>query len=95
VTPYDPLAGIQAAVNHPSADERVTLYEAIEMFTATAAWSAFEEKEKGTIEAGKLADLVILRDDPFAVDAEKISDIKIEQVFVGGQPQMTKPDGPE
>jgi predicted amidohydrolase YtcJ len=89
VTPYDPLAGIQAAVNHPSADERVTLYEAIEMFTATAAWSAFEEKEKGTIEAGKLADLVILRDDPFAVDGEKISGIKIEQVFVGGQPQMT------
>ena len=59
------------------------------MFTATAAWSAFEEKEKGTIEAGKLADLVILRDDPFAVDGEKISGIKIEQVFVGGQPQMT------
>ena len=47
VTPYDPLAGIQAAVNHPNAAERVTRYEALEMFTTTAAWSAFEEKEKG------------------------------------------------
>jgi len=87
VTPYDPLAGIQAAVNHPNADERVSLYEALEMFSTTAAWSAFEEKEKGTIEPGKLADLVVLDNDPFAVDAGKISDIKIEEVFLGGRPQ--------
>jgi len=86
VTSYDPLAGIQAAVNHPNADERVTLYEAVEMVTATAAWSSFEEKDKGTIEAGKLADLVILENDPFVVDAGKISGIKIEEVFLGGQP---------
>ncbi|UCD81780.1 MAG: amidohydrolase, partial [Desulfobacterales bacterium] len=89
VTPYDPLAGIQAAVNHPNAEERVTLYEALEMFTVTAAWSAFEEREKGTIEPGKLADLVVLSDDPFAVDAEQIAGIKISQVFVGGTEAMT------
>jgi len=88
VTPYDPLAGIQAAVNHPNADERVILHEALEMFTATAAWSAFEEKEKGTIESGKLADLVVLSADPFAVDASQIAEIKIKQVFVGGVEKM-------
>ena len=88
VTPYDPLIGIQAAVNHPNTDERVTLHEALEMFTTTAAWSAFEEKEKGTIEPGKLADLVVLSADPFAVDAEKIAGININQVFVAGQPQL-------
>ena len=88
VTPYDPLAGIQAAVNHPNANERITLHEALKMFTQTAAWSAFEETEKGTIEPGKLADLVILSDDPFTVDATKIANIKVEQVFVGGQPQL-------
>lgn len=92
VTPYDPLAGIQAAVNHPNADERVSLHEALEMFTVTAAWSAFEEKDKGTIEPGKLADLVVLSDDPFAVDNQKIADIKIEQVFVGGQVYRPKPN---
>lgn len=84
VTPYNPLLGVQAAVNHPNADERISLYEALEMFTKTAAWSAFEEKEKGTIEPGKLADLVILENDPFAVDAGRIGDIKIEAVFLGG-----------
>jgi predicted amidohydrolase YtcJ len=88
VTAYDPLAGIQAAVNHPNADERVTLHEALEMFTATAAWSAFEEKEKGTIELGKLADLVVLSADPFAVDAAKIAGININQVFVGGTKKL-------
>jgi len=85
VTPYDPLTGIQAAVNHPNAGQGVGLYEAIEMFTKTAAWSAFEEKEKGTIEPGRLADLVRLESDPFAVDAAKISDIKIEAVYLGGK----------
>jgi hypothetical protein len=84
VTFYHPLAGVQAAVNHPNPDERVTLYEALEMFTATAAWSAFEEKEKGTVEPGKLADLVVLNADPFAVDTEQIADIDVRQVFVGG-----------
>jgi hypothetical protein len=88
VTPYDPLAGIQAAVNHPNTDERVTRYEALEMFTATAAWSAFEEKEKGTIEPGKLADLVVLSADPFAVNAEKIAGINVKLVFVGGTQKL-------
>ena len=92
MTPYDPLAGIQAAVNHPNADERVSLHKTLEMFTVTAAWSAFEEKDKGTIEPGKLADLVVLSDDPFAVDSHKIADIKIEQVFVGGQIYLPKPN---
>ncbi len=90
VTPYDPLVGIHAAVNHPNADERITLHEALKMFTQTAAWSAFEEADKGTIEPGKLADLVVLSHDPFALDATRIADIKVEQVFVGGQLQLSQ-----
>jgi predicted amidohydrolase YtcJ len=85
VTPYDPLAGIQAAVNHPNPDERVTLWEALQMFTSTAAWSAFEEGEKGTIEAGKLADLVVLVEDPFKVSTDAIKDIEIKRVCVCGK----------
>lgn len=88
VTPYDPLAGVQAAIRHPNAGQRVTRYEALEMFTKTAAWSAFEEADKGSIEPGKLADLVVLSADPLAVDRRKIADIKVEQVFVGGQPRL-------
>jgi predicted amidohydrolase YtcJ len=84
VTAYDPLAGIQAAINHPNVEERVTLYEAIGMFTSVAAWSAFEEDIKGTIESGKSADLVVLDNDPFTVSVDDISSIKIEMVFIKG-----------
>jgi predicted amidohydrolase YtcJ len=88
VTPYGPLAGIQAAVSHPNANERVTVHEALKMFTTAAAWSGFEEKEKGTIKPGKLADLVVLGADPFAVDASQIGGIDIIRVFVGGIEKM-------
>jgi predicted amidohydrolase YtcJ len=90
VTPYNPLVGVQAAVNHPNVDERVSVYEALEMYTKTAAWSAFEEKIKGTVECNKLADLIIVNADPFAVDTKKIADISIDQVFLGGRPRLSK-----
>ena len=85
VTPYAPLVGVQAAVNHPNELERVTRMEALAMFTRTAAWSAFEEKDKGTIEPGKLADLVVLNGNPLTVPADRIADITVKMVFVGGQ----------
>jgi predicted amidohydrolase YtcJ len=85
VTPYDPLTGIQAAVNHPNPAQRVSVREAIAMFTSTAAWSAFQENEKGTLETGKLADLVVLEEDPFMVAADRIKDIGIHSVCVEGR----------
>jgi predicted amidohydrolase YtcJ len=88
VTPYDPLAGIQAAVTHPNADQRPTLEQAIAMFTSTAAFSAFEEDIKGSIEPGKLADLVVLSRDPFETKAQSIKDIEIERVYVSGSRQQ-------
>jgi predicted amidohydrolase YtcJ len=85
VTPYDPLTGIQAAVNHPNPAQRVSVREAIAMFTSAAAWSAFEENEKGTLKPGKLADLVVLEEDPLTVPAERIRDIGIHCVCVEGR----------
>ena len=74
VTPYAPLTGVQAAVIHPNEDQRVNVLEALRMFTSTGAWSAFEEKEKGTLEPGKRADLVVLDADPLTVAPGKIGD---------------------
>lgn len=85
VTPYDPLAGAAAAVNHPNPEERVSVGEALRMFTTAAAYSAFEENDKGSLEPGKLADLVVLDEDPFQVSPEKIATIGIAMVFVGGR----------
>ncbi|MBU0464583.1 MAG: amidohydrolase [Proteobacteria bacterium] len=97
VTPYDPLKGIQAAVNHPNPLQRVSVFDAIAMFTSTAAWSAFEENEKGTLEKGKFADLVVLENDPFKIPTDQIQDIEIHSVFIKGKRHLiNKPvDGNE
>ncbi|BCS89759.1 amidohydrolase [Pseudodesulfovibrio sediminis] len=95
VTPHGPLTGIQAAVLHPIEEERLTPTEAIRMFTIDAAYSAFEEKERGSIEPGKYADLVILAHDPTTVAPEAIRDIKIIKTIVEGKPVEDVRDGPD
>ena len=84
VTPYDPLVGVQAAVNHPNQEERVTRPEALAMFTSTAAYSAFEEQDKGSLEPGKLADLVVLDGDPLSCGPDEIAGLAVAMTFVAG-----------
>jgi hypothetical protein len=84
VTPYAPLAGIQAAVCHPNPGQRVTRREALAMFTTDAAWSAFEEADKGSLRVGKLADLVVLGDDPLRVPENRIGQIPVLMTLVEG-----------
>jgi len=85
ITPYSPLVGIQAAVLHPVEQERLTPLEAIRMFTLDAAYAGFEEKLRGSIEPGKVADLVILRQDPTTLPPEEISGIEIVSAYVKGE----------
>lgn len=58
-------------------EERISAFEAFRAITADAAWQNFEENRKGTLEPGKLADLVVLSADPLAVEPMKIRDIKV------------------
>ncbi len=67
------------------ATQRITLPEALRSATLDGAYVSFEEHDKGTIEPGKLADLVVLKDDPFAVPAEHWLDIKVERTMLGGR----------
>ena len=85
VTRIDPLAGIEAAVNHPHREECLSVLEAIRLFTINGARFAFEEDQKGSIEPGKAADLVILSEDPRTVDPERIAKISIEMTLVNGK----------
>ena len=55
------------------------------MYTYNAAYASFEEKEKGTISDGKLADLVLLSDDPVTVPPEQLKDIKVAMTIIGGE----------
>jgi predicted amidohydrolase YtcJ len=83
VTPYDPLWGIHCALNHPVKEERLSVWEALRMFTICAAYSGFEDNWKGTIEERKLADLVVLSTDPFQVKPEEFwQSVKVTAVLV-------------
>jgi predicted amidohydrolase YtcJ len=84
VEPLTPLSGIEAAVNRRG-NEAVTVEEALAFYTRTAAYASFEEDSKGTISPGKLADLVILKEDPRKVKPSMISRIKILGTVVGGR----------
>ena len=71
VTKMSPLNGIQACILHPNERQRITLYEALKMFTVNAARIGFEEHLKGSIEPGKLADFTVLSENPYAVQARR------------------------
>lgn len=85
VTPLGPLIGVHAAVNHSNPAERVGVQQALELYTTNAARIAFEEAHKGSLEVGKLGDLVVLGADPFHVPPQKIIDIPVEMTVLGGQ----------
>ncbi len=85
VTPMDALLGIHAAVNHPYKEHRVSVFEALKMFTINGAYSAFEEGKKGSIEPGKMGDLVILSDSPYEVTPDRIKEIQVEMTVKEGK----------
>ncbi len=84
--PTSPFSGIQAAVTRQFfPEERITVDEALRMYTINAAYASFEENIKGSIEEGKLADLAIISRDPRRTPLNKIDDIKVRMTIVGGK----------
>lgn len=67
------------------ATQRITLPEALRAATLDGAHASFEEHDKGSIEPGKVADLVVLKEDPFTLPAEQWMDIKVERTLLGGK----------
>ena len=65
-------------------EERVDVATAIRSVTRNAAWACHSEHEIGSLEPGKLADLVILEDDPRGVEPTALSDIKISETWMDG-----------
>jgi hypothetical protein len=89
--PFAPLMGIQGMVTRKGwngeiwgANQRITVEEALRVNTINGAYNSHEEAIKGSITPGKLADFVVLSDDPHTVDQEKIKDIGIVRTVVGG-----------
>jgi predicted amidohydrolase YtcJ len=90
--PFAPLMGIQGMVTRRGwngevwgADQRVSVAEALRIATLNGAYNSKEEMIKGSITAGKLADFVVLAEDPHAVDPNEILNIKIFRTVTGGE----------
>jgi predicted amidohydrolase YtcJ len=66
-------------------DEEISVFEALRMYTSDAAWADFEEDRRGTLEAGKLADLAVLGRDPFTIPATELMDLPVLMTVIGGQ----------
>ena len=95
VAPLDPISGIYAAVTRATSDgknpggwvpeEKISLDDAIKGYTTGGAYAEFAEKDKGTIQSGKLADIIVLDKDLFKVPADDLLDVKVVLTIVGGK----------
>ena len=85
ITPISPLLGIYSSLSHFNPIQNLSLYEAIKLFTYDAAYFAFEEKDKGTLEIGKQGDVVILKGDIEHINIEDIKDMKVLKTIVKGK----------
>jgi predicted amidohydrolase YtcJ len=83
--PLGPLFGVEQAVTAPSPEQRVGVTEALRAYTYGAAYAGFDEGRMGTVERGKLADLVVLEASPWDVDPHDIADIDVEMTVVDGR----------
>jgi len=95
VAPLNPLFSVYAAVTRRTPDgkhpegwipqQKISLEEAVRAYTLGSAYAEFQEKDKGTITAGKLADLVILSRDIFTIDPVEIENVKVLLTIMDGR----------
>jgi predicted amidohydrolase YtcJ len=95
VAPLDPMLGVYAAVTRRTLDdknpfgwvpeEKIGVGDALRAYTYGNAWATFNEQQWGTLAAGRLADVVVLERDPFAVAPESLGTIKPRFTIVGGR----------
>jgi hypothetical protein len=93
VNPYNPFLGMSVAVQriprgldeplHP--EQSITRQEAIRLYTLNNAYLTFEEDQKGSIQAGKLADFIIIDRDILECPLEQIASTKVLETYVGGK----------
>ena len=90
--PYSPLLAIDCAVSRVGGDgkvygpgERVTLEQAIRNHTLETAYQTYDDKDQGSLELGKFADMVVLSGDIFSTKPEQIRNLSVEKTIVAGE----------
>ena len=95
VAPLNPLLGLYAATTRATLDgknpngwvpeQKIAIEQAVTAYTAGSAFAEFQERDKGTLARGKLADLIVLSDDIFAIPPARLKDVKVLATIVGGK----------
>jgi hypothetical protein len=95
VAPLNPLLGLYAATTRATLDgknpggwvpeQKISIEQAVTAYTAGSAFAEFQDREKGTLARGKLADLVILSEDIFAIPPERLKDVQVLATIAGGK----------
>ena len=95
VVDLNPMLGLYAAVTRRTDDgqnpngwlpeQKLTIEQAIKCYTLNSAYASYQEKIKGSIEVGKLADLIVLSDDLLTIDPIKIKDVKVDMTIFNGK----------
>ena len=85
-TSPDPIVWLHKAVNHSNPAEAVTIREALRMATYNGYWASFDESERGSLEPGKIADMVILSGNPYTLSPDRLCELKVEELILAGKP---------
>lgn len=100
VAPLDPMLSLYAATTRATLDgknpggwvpeQKISIEEALAAYTAGSSYAEFQDREKGVLARGMLADFVVLSDDILSIAPEKIRDVKVDQTMVGGRLVYTR-----
>lgn len=82
----DPAYGIYCACNHYIPDQSISVMQALKMFTYETAWAGFDDTETGSLEAGKNADMVVLDQNPLAMDTKDLGRLQTQTLYLKGRP---------
>jgi predicted amidohydrolase YtcJ len=101
VAPMDPLLGIYAAVTRRTLDgrnpngwvpeQKITVEEALRAYTAANAYGAFRDRELGTVQVGKRADLIVLSDNLLTIDPTRIPEARVDYTIIDGEIVFARP----
>ena len=88
-TSPDPISWLDRAVNNKNQREAISIEEAVRMCTYNGYYTSFDEEKRGSLEAGKFADMVMLSENPYTINSSDIKNIKVEQLYLKGKPYVS------
>ena len=84
-TEPNPIEWIYKACNHSNKKEALTIKQALKMCTYNGYKTSFDEKDRGSLEVGKIADMVLLSQNPYEINIKDLNKIKVEQLYLNGK----------